>query len=66
MGGFCSVRDRCPHFNNDARSMQTPAERLCIPGRDGVRLVEVTPYKQIEVNILQQQEASREQLVHWQ
>lgn len=35
MGGWCALRDRCPHHNEADRS--NPAERLCLPGQDGVR-----------------------------
>lgn len=33
MGGWCALRDRCPHFHADDRS--EPAERLCPPRQDG-------------------------------
>jgi hypothetical protein len=34
MGGWCSIRNKCPHYNSAYR--QEPADRLCIPGSDGV------------------------------
>ena len=34
MGGWCAKRDHCPHFN--AADRRQPAERLCVPGADGV------------------------------
>lgn len=34
MGGWCRIRDKCPHFH--ARDTSRPAERLCVPGADGV------------------------------
>ena len=34
MGGWCAKRDHCPHFHADER--RQPAERLCVPGADGV------------------------------
>ena len=34
MGGWCSLRERCPQYHAVNRSH--PAERLCHPGRDGV------------------------------
>jgi hypothetical protein len=40
MGGLCGRRDQCPHYNTS--SDQDPAERLCLPGRDGERLVDVS------------------------
>lgn len=33
MGGWCALRDRCPHFHADDRG--DPAERLCPPKKDG-------------------------------
>ncbi len=33
MGGWCALRDRCPHHEPTGRK---PAERLCVPGQDGV------------------------------
>ncbi len=34
MGGWCTRRDHCANFHA-ASLEQTPAERLCPPGRDG-------------------------------
>lgn len=34
MGGWCAKRDHCPHFH--ATDRRQPAERLCVPGSDGV------------------------------
>lgn len=34
MGGWCTKRDHCPHFH--ATDRRQPAERLCLPGADGV------------------------------
>jgi hypothetical protein len=34
MGGWCLRREGCPHYTSASRA--TPAERLCVPGRDGV------------------------------
>lgn len=36
MGGWCAKRDHCAHFHADER--RQPAERLCVPGVDGVGL----------------------------
>lgn len=33
-GGWCKLRDYCPHYHATNRS--NPAERLCLPGQDGV------------------------------
>lgn len=42
-GGWCVKRDKCPHYTAPRRA-QEPADRLCLPGRDGVRMVESTPF----------------------
>lgn len=34
MGGWCSLRSKCPHYA--VRDARDPAERLCVPGNDGV------------------------------
>ena len=34
MGGWCKMRDKCRHFH--ARNSTEIAERLCLPGQDGV------------------------------
>ena len=35
LGGWCRIREGCDHYHADDRAH--PAERLCIPGRDGLR-----------------------------
>lgn len=35
MGGWCGIRERCPHYAAGHAS-RTPAERLCMPEFDGV------------------------------
>lgn len=35
MGGWCSIRGRCPHYHA-GRTDGQPSERLCLPGQDGV------------------------------
>ena len=37
MGGWCKTRDKCPHH---FAVSSTPAERLCVPGQDGVILTD--------------------------
>jgi hypothetical protein len=32
MGGWCTKRDKCPHYH---ATTPEPAERLCVPGEDG-------------------------------
>ena len=34
MGGWCGKRAACSHYTTQSRA--EPAERLCIPGADGV------------------------------
>lgn len=34
MGGWCHLRDHCGHYHAENRA--NPAERLCLPGQDGV------------------------------
>ena len=34
MGGWCHRREQCQHYHADDRS--DPAERLCVPGHDGI------------------------------
>lgn len=34
MGGWCRKREHCPHFH--AIDRRAPAERLCVPGADGI------------------------------
>jgi hypothetical protein len=35
MGGWCTLRDHCPHYHSEDYGKR-PSERLCIPGCDGV------------------------------
>ena len=53
MGGFCARRDKCPHYTAEGHE---PAERLCLPGEDGVRLVDVSPVRRIRVDVIRGQE----------
>jgi hypothetical protein len=48
MGGWCLKRDQCPHHEPTG---QAPAERLCLPGQDGVRLIEVTPFRTLTIDV---------------
>lgn len=34
MGGWCARRDRCANYHAASPDSQ-PAERLCVPGKDG-------------------------------
>jgi hypothetical protein len=47
MGGFCRIRESCWHYN--APDKANPAERLCIPGRDGMRRPLEIPVRVIAV-----------------
>lgn len=58
MGGWCTLRDKCPHYG--AESDDRPAERLCLTGRDGVRVIEASPFLQVERRILNQPDYLRE------
>lgn len=50
MGGFCAKRDKCPHYTAaDRRS--DDGERLCIPGRDGIRQIESAAFRVTLVNV---------------
>ena len=33
MGGWCRIRELCPHYN--ATDTSEPEDRLCMPGLDG-------------------------------
>ncbi len=44
MGGWCARREQCPAYTAPGRK---PVERLCVPGRDGWRLVDVTPLRSV-------------------
>ena len=45
MGGWCSKRSKCPHYHAGQLDGATndPEQRLCLPGRDGVRLSQFGP-----------------------
>lgn len=34
MGGWCRKREHCSHYHSPLRTR--PAERLCLPGEDGI------------------------------
>jgi hypothetical protein len=43
MGGWCTKRDHCAHYHAEHRGQ--PAERLCVPGADGMGFaIEVFPH----------------------
>jgi hypothetical protein len=37
MGGWCALREKCPHHTVKSG---TPFERICLRGQDGVQVVE--------------------------
>lgn len=44
MGGWCTLREHCPHYHAIRRD--SPSERLCTPGQDGhsdVVALQLTP-----------------------
>lgn len=48
LGGWCVKRDKCPHYiDGDGE----PKERLCLRGRDGVRLLAVNASQQTVLDI---------------
>lgn len=53
MGGWCAKRDKCPHYGGNGPPL---AERLCLKGVDGVRLVDVSPWRVIKVDVFTGQE----------
>lgn len=49
MGGWkCSKRDQCPHYSDGTG---LPVERLCIRGKDGVRLIEAAAFRTVLVDV---------------
>lgn len=48
MGGWCAKREKCP---NNKPDQTVPAERLCIKGADGVRLVQATLARVLHVDV---------------
>lgn len=49
MGGFCHLRDKCPHHTESDRV--NPVERLCIRGSDGIRLIEAAAFRTVLVDV---------------
>jgi len=49
MGGWCKLRDKCPHHTEAARL--NPRERLCLPGQDGTRAIEAAAFRVIHINV---------------
>ena len=58
LGGWCARRGQCPHYH---RQGQTPEERLCLAGRDGVRLVESEPFRVIAIDVFSGRQVSAEE-----
>lgn len=50
MGGWCTLRDKCPH--NSAPAGDEPKERMCLAGRDGVRAIWAGPFRVILIDVL--------------
>lgn len=60
MGGWaCALREQCPHYSN---GIGEPAERLCIRGRDGIRMTWASPYRVVTVDVFAGHEISNEQM----
>lgn len=59
MGGYaCTKREQCPHYNASS-SESEPAERLCIRGRDGIRLIEASAGAVVLVDVFDGREVER-------
>lgn len=56
MGGWCTAREKCPHYWAPKQRQAQPAERLCAVGRDWERL-ERDPDAYRMVAIVQHQHA---------
>ena len=52
MGGNCRRREGCPHYWAPMVPGVPPAERLCLPGEDGMRLVSQDAGQRVIANIL--------------
>lgn len=50
MGGNCTRRDQCPHYTEAFRGF-SDAERLCIRGRDGIRLIEAAAFRVLLIDV---------------
>jgi len=60
MGGWCVKREKCPHYGAKTPPFTPPDERLCIKGRDGVRLIEASPARVIHIDVFTGREIERE------
>lgn len=49
MGGWCHQREQCPH-HMEAKSA-SPVERLCVRGRDGIRLIQASAFRTVLVDV---------------
>lgn len=58
MGGWCTQRDKCPHYS--APSPHDVAERLCLTGRDGIRAIDAGPFRVISIEVLNGREVAEE------
>ena len=61
LGGWsCSLREQCPHHTSGViKKGQRPSERLCIRGRDGVRLVAASAFRTLLVDVFTGQEVGQ-------
>lgn len=50
MGGWCAKREKCPH-HMIAPDRRDAAQRLCITGRDGLRLVMASLGRTLAVDV---------------
>lgn len=61
-GGWCVKREKCPHYHAGINRSQ-PADRLCIPGSDGYRLIEATPFRTLTIDVFKGREVAAERRV---
>lgn len=58
-GGFCKLREKCPMYR-PGLGYKDP-DRLCLAGRDGIRLIESTPFRKITVDVFHRGEKRLEE-----
>lgn len=61
MGGWCNSRDQCPHYSDGTGN---PVERLCIRGRDGIRLIEAAAFRTVLVDVFTGVKVEKDETEH--
>ena len=59
MGGFCALREKCANYLRP-QSRHNPAERLCVPGRDGMLAADLAALGQMREAAHAAAEAARQ------